>query len=33
LHAFRLRFAHPVTGEPVTVEDPPPVAFQRLLSR
>jgi 23S rRNA pseudouridine1911/1915/1917 synthase len=31
LHATRLAFAHPVTGQPVTVEVPPPADFLRLL--
>jgi 23S rRNA pseudouridine1911/1915/1917 synthase len=31
LHAARLTFAHPVTGEPVKVEVPPPADFLHLL--
>jgi 23S rRNA pseudouridine1911/1915/1917 synthase len=31
LHAFRLAFAHPVTGERVSAESPPPEDFQRAL--
>ncbi len=31
LHAFRLAFAHPVTGEPVSAESPPPEDFERAL--
>ena len=31
LHAWRLGFAHPVTGERVEVECPPPVDFRRAL--
>jgi len=32
LHAFRLAFAHPVTGEPVAVESPPPEDFKKALA-
>lgn len=32
LHAVRLRFAHPVTGEPAEFEAPPPGDFRNLLS-
>jgi 23S rRNA pseudouridine1911/1915/1917 synthase len=31
LHAFRLAFAHPVTGERVSAESPPPEDFRRAL--
>jgi 23S rRNA pseudouridine1911/1915/1917 synthase len=31
LHAFRLAFAHPVTGERLSAESPPPPDFQRAL--
>jgi 23S rRNA pseudouridine1911/1915/1917 synthase len=31
LHAFRLRFTHPATGEEKTIEAPPPEDFQRAL--
>ncbi len=31
LHAFRLAFAHPVTGERVSAESPPPEDFERAL--
>ena len=31
LHAFRLAFAHPMTGEPLAFEAPVPPDFQRLL--
>jgi 23S rRNA pseudouridine1911/1915/1917 synthase len=31
LHAFRLAFAHPVTGERVAAESPPPEDFRRAL--
>jgi len=31
LHAFRLAFAHPVTGERVSAESPPPPDFLRAL--
>ena len=31
LHAFRLAFAHPMTGEPLAFEAPLPPDFQRLL--
>jgi len=31
LHAFRLAFAHPVTGERVSAESPPPPDFLRVL--
>jgi 23S rRNA pseudouridine1911/1915/1917 synthase len=31
LHAFRLAFAHPVTGQRVSAESPPPEDFQRTL--
>jgi 23S rRNA pseudouridine1911/1915/1917 synthase len=33
LHAFRLAFDHPVTGERVSVECAPPDDFQRVLAR
>jgi 23S rRNA pseudouridine1911/1915/1917 synthase len=32
LHAFRLAFAHPVTGARVAVESPPPEDFQKALA-
>jgi 23S rRNA-/tRNA-specific pseudouridylate synthase len=32
LHASRLAFAHPVTGERVAVESPPPEDFQKALA-
>jgi 23S rRNA pseudouridine1911/1915/1917 synthase len=32
LHAFRLAFAHPVTGAAVSVESPPPSDFARALA-
>ncbi len=32
LHAFRLAFVHPVTGERVSAESPPPEDFQGALS-
>jgi 23S rRNA pseudouridine1911/1915/1917 synthase len=32
LHAFRLAFAHPVTGAEVAVESPPPEDFQNALA-
>jgi 23S rRNA pseudouridine1911/1915/1917 synthase len=32
LHAFRLAFAHPVTGARVTAESPPPEDFQKALA-
>jgi 23S rRNA pseudouridine1911/1915/1917 synthase len=32
LHAFRLAFAHPVTGARVTAESPPPDDFQKALA-
>jgi 23S rRNA-/tRNA-specific pseudouridylate synthase len=32
LHAFRLAFAHPVTGERVAVESTPPQDFQKALA-
>jgi 23S rRNA pseudouridine1911/1915/1917 synthase len=32
LHAFRLAFAHPVTGERVAAESPPPEDFRRVLA-
>jgi 23S rRNA pseudouridine1911/1915/1917 synthase len=32
LHAFRLAFAHPVTGARVSVESPPPSDFVRALA-
>jgi 23S rRNA pseudouridine1911/1915/1917 synthase len=32
LHAFRLAFAHPVTGERVAVESAPPEDFQKALA-
>lgn len=32
LHAFRLAFAHPVTGERVAAESPPPEDFQKALA-
>ncbi len=31
LHAFRLAFAHPITGERVSAESPPPSDFRRVL--
>jgi RluA family pseudouridine synthase len=31
LHAFRLAFAHPITGERVAVESPPPEDFEKAL--
>lgn len=31
LHAYRLCFTHPVTGEPMEFETPVPVAFRRLF--
>jgi 23S rRNA pseudouridine1911/1915/1917 synthase len=31
LHAFRLAFAHPVTGQRVSAESLPPEDFQRAL--
>ena len=31
LHAFKLAFAHPVTGEPLAFEAPPPADFAQLL--
>ncbi|MCZ7539098.1 MAG: RluA family pseudouridine synthase [Anaerolineae bacterium] len=33
LHAASLTFAHPVSGEPITVESPLPVALQNLLDK
>jgi len=33
LHAWRLSFAHPVTGEPVDVTSPPPDDFTRTAAR
>jgi 23S rRNA pseudouridine1911/1915/1917 synthase len=33
LHAFRLSFEHPVTGEPVEVEEPLPEDLDEVLSR
>ncbi len=33
LHAASITFAHPVSGEPVTVESPLPVALQNLLDK
>jgi len=33
LHAWRLGFAHPITGERVEVECPPPLDFRRALDR
>jgi 23S rRNA pseudouridine1911/1915/1917 synthase len=33
LHAWRLAFSHPVTGEPVEVESPLPVDLQTALAR
>ncbi len=33
LHAAAITFAHPVSGEPVTVEAPLPVALQNLLDK
>ena len=33
LHAFRLAFDHPVTGERVAVESPPPEDFRRAIAR
>jgi 23S rRNA pseudouridine1911/1915/1917 synthase len=32
LHAFRLAFAHPVTGERVSAESPPPEDFRQVLA-
>ena len=32
LHAFRLSFAHPITGDPLTFEAPLPEDMQRLIS-
>jgi len=32
LHAFRLGFDHPITGEPVAVECPPPPDFRQALA-
>ena len=32
LHASRLAFAHPVTGEPLAFERPPPADFQSLVA-
>jgi 23S rRNA pseudouridine1911/1915/1917 synthase len=32
LHAFRLAFAHPVTGGRITAESPPPEDFQKALA-
>jgi hypothetical protein len=32
LHAFRLAFAHPVTGAPITAESPLPEDFRRALA-
>jgi len=32
LHAFRLAFAHPVTGERIAAESPPPEDFQKALA-
>jgi 23S rRNA pseudouridine1911/1915/1917 synthase len=32
LHAFRLAFAHPVTGERVAAESPPPEDFRKALA-
>ena len=31
LHAERLAFAHPITGEPTTIDVPPPPALERLF--
>lgn len=31
LHAARLEFEHPATGQPMSFEDPPPEAFQKQL--
>lgn len=31
LHAWRISFAHPVTGQSLTCEAPPPADFQKLL--
>jgi tRNA pseudouridine65 synthase len=33
LHAWRLRFAHPVTGAPMYIEAPLDAAYQALLDR
>ncbi len=33
LHASRVTFPHPVTGEPMTIEDPLPLAFTSILKR
>ena len=33
LHAWRLAFPHPVTGEPVEVESPLPPELQSTLAR
>jgi tRNA pseudouridine65 synthase len=33
LHAWRLRFAHPVTGAPMCIEAPLDAAYQALLER
>ncbi len=32
LHAYRLEFVHPLTGEPITLEAPLPDDFQHILS-
>ncbi|WP_017325198.1 RluA family pseudouridine synthase [Synechococcus sp. PCC 7336] len=33
LHAWKLSFKHPVTGEAIAIEAPPPAEFERLLNR
>ncbi|MEP0764697.1 MAG: RluA family pseudouridine synthase, partial [Chloroflexota bacterium] len=33
LHAASITFAHPISGEPITVESPLPVALQNLLDK
>jgi RluA family pseudouridine synthase len=33
LHAWKLEFPHPITGEPMSVEAPMPKAFQECLER
>jgi 23S rRNA-/tRNA-specific pseudouridylate synthase len=33
LHAAELRFAHPVTGEPIELHAPPPRDFQAEVER
>ena len=32
LHAWRLAFAHPITGEPIALDEPPPPAWSALPS-